>query len=70
MVEKILARHERLREDWPVEGTTGYEFANLVSGLFVDPAGEERFTRTYIGVRRRDADLRGDRARLQDPHHG
>ena len=47
VVEKILAQHEALREDWPVEGTTGYEFANLVLGLLVDPAGEEGFTRTY-----------------------
>ena len=47
VVEKILARHEALREDWPVEGTTGYEFANLVLGLLVDPAGEEGFTQTY-----------------------
>jgi (1->4)-alpha-D-glucan 1-alpha-D-glucosylmutase len=47
VVEKILARHERLREDWPVEGTTGYEFANLVGGLFVAPANEEAFTRLY-----------------------
>ncbi len=47
VVEKILAAHEALREDWPVEGTTGYEFANLVLGLLVDPAGEEGFTRTY-----------------------
>ncbi|MGH7109330.1 MAG: malto-oligosyltrehalose synthase, partial [Stellaceae bacterium] len=47
VVEKILARHERLREDWPVAGTTGYEFANLVLGLLIDPAGEEGFTRAY-----------------------
>ncbi|MBL6456405.1 malto-oligosyltrehalose synthase [Belnapia sp. T6] len=47
VVEKILSRHEALREDWPVEGTTGYEFANLVLGLLVDPAGEEGFSRTY-----------------------
>jgi (1->4)-alpha-D-glucan 1-alpha-D-glucosylmutase len=47
VVEKILARHESLREDWPVQGTTGYEFANLVLGLLVDPAGEEALTRTY-----------------------
>jgi (1->4)-alpha-D-glucan 1-alpha-D-glucosylmutase len=47
VVEKILARHEHLREAWPIEGTTGYEFANLVGGLFVDPTGEEAFTRTY-----------------------
>jgi (1->4)-alpha-D-glucan 1-alpha-D-glucosylmutase len=48
VVEKILARHEGLRENWPVDGTTGYEFMNLVLGLLIDPAGEEGFTRTYI----------------------
>jgi (1->4)-alpha-D-glucan 1-alpha-D-glucosylmutase len=37
-VEKILANSEEL-PDWPVEGTTGYEFANLVLGLFVDVNG-------------------------------
>ena len=47
VVEKILARHESLREDWPVQGTTGYEFAALVLGFLVDPAGEEALTRTY-----------------------
>jgi len=39
-VEKILEPGEPLR-DWPVEGTTGYEFANDATSLFVDPAGEE-----------------------------
>jgi (1->4)-alpha-D-glucan 1-alpha-D-glucosylmutase len=47
VVEKILARHEALREDWPVEGTTGYEFANLVLGLLVDPGGEAGLTQAY-----------------------
>ena len=47
VVEKILARHESLREDWPVEGTTGYEFANLVLGLLTDPAGEPGLTAAY-----------------------
>ena len=42
VVEKILARHETLREDWPVEGTTGYEFANLVLGLLIDPGRRGR----------------------------
>ena len=37
-VEKILEPGERLR-DWPVEGTTGYEFLNDVQALFVDPRG-------------------------------
>jgi (1->4)-alpha-D-glucan 1-alpha-D-glucosylmutase len=47
LVEKILARHESLREDLPVAGTTGYEFINLVNGLFVDPAAERSLTATY-----------------------
>ena len=36
VVEKILADHETLPADWPVHGTTGYRFANLLTGLFVD----------------------------------
>jgi (1->4)-alpha-D-glucan 1-alpha-D-glucosylmutase len=47
VVEKILARHESLREDLPVAGTTGYEFMNLVNGLFVDPAAARSLTATY-----------------------
>lgn len=46
VVEKILAPHEALR-DWPVAGTTGYDFIAQVGGLFVDPAGEEPLTRIY-----------------------
>lgn len=47
VVEKILAAHESLREDWETDGTTGYEFANLLTGLLIDPAGEEAFTKIY-----------------------
>jgi (1->4)-alpha-D-glucan 1-alpha-D-glucosylmutase len=42
-VEKILEPGEPLR-DWPVEGTTGYEFAADAQALFVDPAGKEVLT--------------------------
>jgi (1->4)-alpha-D-glucan 1-alpha-D-glucosylmutase len=42
-VEKILDPGERLR-DWPVAGTTGYEFLNDVAALYVDPAGEAPLT--------------------------
>ena len=49
-VEKILEPGERLRPEWPVEGTTGYEFLNDVTALFVDPAGEEPLTRLYEDV--------------------
>ena len=33
--------------DWPVEGTTGYEFANLLLGILVDPAGEGAMDEAY-----------------------
>jgi (1->4)-alpha-D-glucan 1-alpha-D-glucosylmutase len=45
-VEKILEPGEPLR-DWPVEGTTGYEFLNDVTALFVNPDAEEAFTSLY-----------------------
>jgi (1->4)-alpha-D-glucan 1-alpha-D-glucosylmutase len=38
-VEKILARNEPPRAEWPVVGTTGYEFLNALESIFVDPAG-------------------------------
>jgi (1->4)-alpha-D-glucan 1-alpha-D-glucosylmutase len=45
-VEKILEPGEALRE-WAAEGTTGYEFANDATALFVDPAGEQPLTELY-----------------------
>ncbi len=47
VVEKILARFETLRADWPIAGTTGYDFMNIVNGLFVDPTAELAFDRIY-----------------------
>ncbi|HUP97512.1 MAG TPA: malto-oligosyltrehalose synthase [Usitatibacter sp.] len=47
LVEKIVAPFENVPEDWAVHGTTGYRFANVVNGLFVDHAAEARLTRTY-----------------------
>ncbi len=48
-IEKILEPGEQLR-DWPVEGTTGYEFLNDSTALFVDPAAEEPLTALYREV--------------------
>ena len=47
VVEKVLARFERLREDWGVDGTTGYDFMNVVNGLFVNSRAEIAFDRIY-----------------------
>ena len=47
VVEKILEPGEPLRTDWPIDGTTGYDFLNLVGGLFVDPRAETELGRIY-----------------------
>lgn len=47
VVEKILARGERLPAAWPVAGTTGYDALRHVDGLFVDPAGAEELALRY-----------------------
>jgi (1->4)-alpha-D-glucan 1-alpha-D-glucosylmutase len=39
VVEKVLGRDEALPEDWPVNGTTGYDFLNALNGIFVEPGG-------------------------------
>lgn len=41
IIEKILLGKERLNKDWPINGTTGYDFLNQVNGLFVQ--AEHRF---------------------------
>ncbi|HWF36333.1 MAG TPA: malto-oligosyltrehalose synthase [Solirubrobacteraceae bacterium] len=66
-VEKILEAGEELR-DWPVQGTTGYEFANDVTALFVDPAGEPDLTdlyATFTGRRESFAEVAAEAKREQ-----
>lgn len=58
IAEKILAHYEGLREDWELDGTTGYEFANLVLGLMIDPAGEPAISSAY-------SDFTGERATFE-----
>jgi len=47
VVEKILAKGEELSLDWPVQGTTGYEFITALSHLFIDPDGMQLISRDY-----------------------
>lgn len=47
VVEKILAHDERLDPDWPVCGTTGYEFLNRLNGLFVAEGGADDIRAVY-----------------------
>ena len=60
LVEKILSRHEDLPNDWPVCGTTGYDFLNKANGLFVEPRGARRIEEiysTFIGRQQNFADV-------------
>ena len=50
VVEKILEPGEELPGSWPVAGTTGYDFLNLVGGLFVDPAARQPLLDLYADV--------------------
>ena len=47
VVEKILGKDESLPVTWPVSGTTGYDFLNLVNGLFVQSAKERSMDALY-----------------------
>jgi len=47
LIEKILTGRERLPSSWCVSGSTGYDFANVVNGLFVDSAATKRLDRIY-----------------------
>jgi (1->4)-alpha-D-glucan 1-alpha-D-glucosylmutase len=55
IAEKIIAPHEQLPETWPVYGTTGYRFANVVNGLFVDTEAKVRIDRAWRAFVRDDA---------------
>ena len=58
VVEKILSGDEPLAGDWPVEGTTGYDFLNRVNGLFVDRANALAFDEIYRGFSGNTADFK------------
>jgi (1->4)-alpha-D-glucan 1-alpha-D-glucosylmutase len=60
IVEKILHRHEALPNEWPVSGTTGYDYLNQANGVFVNPQGAaqiEQIYSTFIGREQKFADV-------------
>ncbi len=50
VVEKILSDDEALLRNWPVSGTTGYDFANVLNCLFVDRDGIKALNNLYTQV--------------------
>ncbi len=55
LVEKILEVDEPL-PDWPIQGTTGYEFMNRVAGLFCRTENRKQFNRLYLSFSGTNAD--------------
>jgi (1->4)-alpha-D-glucan 1-alpha-D-glucosylmutase len=49
-VEKILQPGEDLPGNWPVQGTTGYDFLNYVNGIFCKTENQEAFTQAYYNI--------------------
>jgi (1->4)-alpha-D-glucan 1-alpha-D-glucosylmutase len=47
VVEKILGRGEEMPHQWPVSGTTGYEFLNAVNGVFINREGLQQIEASY-----------------------
>lgn len=47
VIEKILEPGERLPDEWPIDGTTGYDFMFRVNNLLVDPAAEQPLSQVY-----------------------
>jgi (1->4)-alpha-D-glucan 1-alpha-D-glucosylmutase len=58
VVEKILGPEEPLPPEWPVAGTTGYDFANFVGGLFIDPTGFAELKKIYFRFVGEETDFR------------
>ena len=52
VVEKILSPREQLRREWPVQGTTGYEFLHDLEDVLIEPAGYDEIERWYRRMRR------------------
>ncbi|WP_322104625.1 malto-oligosyltrehalose synthase [Paraburkholderia sp. J41] len=50
VVEKILAPDESLRDDWAVQGTTGYDFMNDVGALLHDARGATPLAEAWAAI--------------------
>lgn len=54
VAEKILSGDETLPHNWAVDGTTGYDFANAVNGIFVNESNGRAFDVVYRDFAGRD----------------
>lgn len=59
-VEKILAKGEQLPDDWPVSGTTGYEFIASLAEVLVDDEQIDNLRQAYETVKGAPVDMRAE----------
>ncbi|MFB3902060.1 MAG: malto-oligosyltrehalose synthase [Acidobacteriota bacterium] len=67
VIEKILIGEEPLREDLAACGTTGYDYLNVLNGVFVDPDGLsklEHFYADFTGQSQSFRDVRYEKKKL------
>jgi len=67
VIEKILIGEEPLREDLAASGTTGYDYLNVLNGVFVDPDGLSRlehFYAEFTGLSQSFKDVRYEKKKL------
>jgi len=55
--EKILMKGEQLPREWPVFGSTGYDFANQVNGVLMETENAKAFDRIYSRFLGHDTDF-------------
>lgn len=66
VVEKILAPGEQLPQDWPTDGTTGYDFLNDVCALLHDGRGAQPLADAWHAVSRRSSDFESEERRARE----
>ncbi len=59
-MEKILAKGEQLPDDWPVSGTTGYEFIASLAEVLVDDEQIDNLRQAYETVKGAPVDMRAE----------
>jgi (1->4)-alpha-D-glucan 1-alpha-D-glucosylmutase len=56
VVEKILEAREALPPEWPVRGTSGYDFIHFANQVFIEQENRKRFNDLYTAVTGRTSD--------------
>ncbi|HXO94798.1 MAG TPA: malto-oligosyltrehalose synthase, partial [Candidatus Acidoferrum sp.] len=56
VVEKILEPREALPREWPVSGTSGYDFIHFANQVFIDQENRKRFDDLYKTVTGKTSD--------------